>query len=580
MRLPIGYDNFRDLIDKKLDFVDKTFFIKEVLDRISVQVSLIARPRRFGKTLNLSMLRHFLATQVDGKSTEGLFDGLKITEAGDTYMQHHRRYPVIFVTFKDVKEGNYETAYFSVCKQIAVIYHEHHYLLSSDKLTAGEKEVFISILETRATTINISHSLKDLCRYLYEHHGVKPWLLIDEYDTPIHAGYLNNYYNAIIDFIGKLFGAALKTNNYLDRAVITGILRISKESLFSGANNVIAYSMLDKEYSEHFGFTEIEVKKLLTKANLSDHYANIQEWYNGYQIGESTIYNPWSLINCIVREGLLKTYWVNTSGNDLIKYLLACADESVKMNLESIIRNESITEFIDENMVLYDLDKSLRSVWNLLFFSGYLKVVHGEAKRSRTQCELIAPNREVLFLFQDIVRDWLAEPLGEKYLTFLLSLTEGRVEEFADQLQQYLIQTISIFDASGHEPEKFYHGFVLGMMVSLSDTHEVKSNHESGHGRYDVMLIPKDREQLGIILEFKTVRDKKASLKKAAQEAVQQITNREYAAQLQQLNIQNILKIGLAFRGKQVVVLSHREYGVRKRQGVQVDGQGLVDVEQ
>jgi Predicted AAA-ATPase/PD-(D/E)XK nuclease superfamily len=557
MRLPIGYDNFRDLIDKKLDFVDKTLFIKEVLDRISVQVSLIARPRRFGKTLNLSMLRHFLAAQVDGKSTEGLFDGLKITEAGDTYMQHHRRYPVIFVTFKDVKEGNYEAAYFSLCKQIADLYREHQYLLSSDKLTDSEKTVFLSVLETRATVINARSSLKDLCYYLYQHHDTKPWLLIDEYDTPLHTGYLNNYYPSIIEFIRQLFGAALKTNAYLERAIITGILRISKESLFSGMNNIRVYSIFDKIYSEYFGFTEPEVIEILKKYNLNDRSAKIQDWYNGYRIGDTIIYNPWSLVSCIEEGGLLKPYWVNTSSNDLVKHLLARSNKQSKLDLESILHNESITALINENIVFGDLERDSNAVWSLLLFSGYFTPLHRELKDNQFQCELAVPNQEVMSVYRSIVQEWLSEYFGSsEYLKFLLSLTQGRIEEFSDSLQKYLLETISIFDISGRDPEKFYHGFILGMIVSLSNTHEVKSNHESGYGRYDVMLIPKDREQLGIILEFKTVRDKKISLKKAAQEAVQQITNREYAAQLHQLGIQNILKIGLAFRGKQVTILA------------------------
>jgi Predicted AAA-ATPase/PD-(D/E)XK nuclease superfamily len=562
LQLPLGYSDFAEIIEKKFHFVDKTLFIKEILDS-SIQAMLITRPRRFGKTLNLSMLRYFLAPEVSGRPTQHLFQGLKINEMGDAYMQHQGQYPVIFLTLKDIKSNTYEQTYAQISRQIACLYQEHCYLLSSEKLSQYEQEEFLSILEERSTPVTLGYSLCLLCAYLYRHYGAKPWLLIDEYDTPIHAGFLNGYYPDIVQFIRDLFGAALKDNIYLEKAVITGILRISKESLFSGANNVISYSVLDEKYSEYFGFTEAQVEQLLKESQLYDHYPDIREWYNGYQMGQTTIYNPWSLSNCIDRKGLLKLYWVNTSSNDLIRYLLARGDRSLKMYLEAIIAHQSITALIDENMIFGDLEKSSEAIWGLLLFSGYFKVIHAERKEDKMQCELIAPNREILFLYQGIVKDWLSQPLGNtRYLEFLLSLTEGRMAEFTDRLQRYLLETMSIFDATGREPEKFYHGFVLGMMVSLSETHEVKSNHESGYGRYDVMLIPKDREQLGVILEFKTVRDPEMDLKQAAQDALRQIAQRRYAAELQQLGIERILQLGLAFRGKQVAVLAEGDIAV------------------
>jgi hypothetical protein len=560
MHLPIGYDNFGDVIEKKLDFVDKTLFIKEVLDNIGTQVTVVARPRRFGKTLNLSMLQYFLSAEVRGHSTKGLFDGLKIAAAGDAYMQHQGRYPVIFLTFKAVKDPEFESAYESLGKLLSQLYREYKYLLSSEKLSVYDKKAFLSVIEVEATPAAVKTALADLCYYLYQHHGVKAWILIDEYDTFFQTGYLHGYYSEMIELMRGLFGNALKTNPYLERAFITGILRVSKESLFSGANNIIVYSIMDTQYSQHFGFTDTEVKELLEKAHLSNHYDNIRRWYNGYQIGNTIIYNPWSLINCVQNQGLLKPYWVNTSGNDLVKHLLARGSRQLKMDLESVIHNESITALIDENLVFSNLENDKNAIWSLLLFSGYFKVIHVEAKRSHQQCELAVPNLEVLNLYQDIIRGWLAEPLdNNQYLEFLLSLTEGRVEEFEDRLQKYLLETMSIFDASGHEPEKFYHGFVLGMMVSLSDTHEVKSNHESGYGRYDVLLIPKDPEQLGIILEFKTAREKKITLRKAADDALRQINERQYSAELWRQGIHKILKIGLAFRGKHVCVVTEAE---------------------
>lgn len=557
MRLPIGYDSFSAVIQHGLDIVDKSLFIKEVLDNAVIQAMLIVRPRRFGKTLNLSMLRCFLAAEIDGKPTAPLFNGLKIADSGEQYWQHQGKYPVIFITFKDIKFKTFQNTYDHLRSLMAQTYREHEYLLSSPQLTKNEQAAFASILREQANPAAVSKALHDLCYYLQKHFGVKPWLLIDEYDTPIQAGFMHDYYEDIIEFMRGLFGTALKTNNSLERAVITGILRVSKESLFSGVNNLKVYSMFNSEFSEHFGFTEVEVDDILQKSQLGERAAAIREWYNGYRIGETTIYNPWSLVNCVYEKGALKSYWVNTSGNDLIKHLLARGDEQIKMDLESLIRGESITALIDENMVFGDLEKNRSALWSLLLFSGYLKVLHTEQKRGLLQCELVPPNYEVSALFQNVIQGWLAEPIGyEQYLAFLLSLTEGRVEEFTQRLQRYLVETLSIFDASGQNPEKFYHGFVLGMMVSLSETHEVISNRESGYGRYDVMLIPKDPEQLGIILEFKTALEKKVSLKQAAVQAMQQINSRDYENELRRRGIERILKMAMAFRGKQVHVLT------------------------
>jgi len=558
IHLPIGYSNFADVIHNQLDFVDKTLFIKEIFDNIETKVSVITRPRRFGKTLNLSMMRYFLAKQVHGQSTENLFQGLKITEFGDQYMRHQGQYPVIFITLKDLKENTYPLAYANLCFLLSQIYNDHEYLLSSHKINNEEKQIFQAVHTRQASPEIINSSLHLLTKLIYKHSGVKPWLLIDEYDTPIQTAYLNDYYNPMIDLMKKIFSTSLKDNDFLNAAVITGILRVSKESLFSGMNHIKIYSIFDNNYSDCFGFTEEEVKSLLVKAGTTQIYDKIRYWYNGYQIGNSVIYNPWSLVNCLQNEGLLKPYWVNTSDNGLIKYLLSRSNQVIKQDLETIIRGESITSIIDENLIFPDIDKNSLSIWSLLLFTGYLKVTHQEAKDSKIQCELAAPNQEILFLFQDIIREWLTDPLGDEYLNFLLSLTEGRVAEFSDRLQRYLLATISQFDASGQEPEKFYHGLILGMIVCLSETHEIKSNRESGYGRYDVMLIPKDITQLALILEFKSVRDEKSDLRKSAEEALQQIRRQNYAAELFQRGFKNILIMGLAFRGKKVEVFTDK----------------------
>ncbi len=556
MHLPVNSDDFREIIEKKFDFVDKTLWIQEILDEISVTVMAITRPRRFGKTLNLSMLHYFLAAEVDGRKTQGLFDGLKIAALGEKYMQHQGKYPVIFITFKEVRDHDFSIAYSNLINLLHRVYRQHNYLTDSPRLSPAEKEKFKTILERKGSRGDVNSALLDLSYYLYQHHGAKVWLLIDEYDTPIQSAFLNNYYDEVTSLMRSLLGAALKTNPYLERAVITGILRIAKESLFSGLNNIKVYSLLHSKYGEYFGFTEQEVTKLLTKANLNSQAETIRYWYNGYLAGDKVIYNPWSIVNCINEGGALQPYWVNTSSNDLIKRLLTVGDAALKENLELLLSGDAIEALIDENMVFGNLERDQYALWSLLLFSGYLKAIHIErGEGTYLKAQLVPPNYEVYSLYRGIIQEWFTSTLGKSnYDSFLNSLTRGDVEEFTLRLQDCLQDTFSIFDVTGLHPEKFYHGFVLGMMVSLQKTHEIQSNKESGYGRYDVMLIPKDPSKLGIVLEFKTVRDANIPLLEAAQEALQQIIDRNYTQTLRNKGIQQILQLGLAFRHKEVAV--------------------------
>lgn len=561
LRLPIGYDNFGKIREKNLDFVDKTLFIQEILDEITTEVILITRPRRFGKTLNLSMLQHFLAAEVYGCKTKGLFDDLKIAALGSTYMQYQGKYPVIFITLKDVQDHRYETAYAGLTTLLRQVCREHDYLLSSTELSPEEKFNFEEILRNHANEGEIKSALQNLSHYLFKHHGVKPWLLIDEYDTPLQSAFLHGYYEEMISLMRGFLGAALKTNPYLEKAVITGILRISKESLFSGLNNLKVYTVLQQQYSDCFGFTETEVSDLLQRSDLSDQAPAIKHWYNGYLMGNTVIYNPWSIVNCIHEKGLFRPYWVNTSGNDLIKRLLAQGDEKLKENLELLLVEKPICAVLNENMVFSDIDRNQDVLWSLLLLSGYLKAIETEQTEVGTKAILCPPNYEVFLLYRALVQEWFSHPLGyENYTDLLQSLLRGNVEEFNLRLQDCLLQVFSIFDVTGQHPEKFYHGFVLGLVVSLNNTHRVQSNRESGYGRYDVMLIPKDATQLGIVMEFKTVRDDKIDLQQAAQQALQQVIDRHYAETLKGQGITKILQLGLAFRGKTVHVVD-RLYG-------------------
>jgi hypothetical protein len=552
MNFIIGIDDFGEVITEKFNFVDKSLFIKEVMDNSSTKATVITRPRRFGKTLNLSMLHHFLAPEVTQLKTKGMFDRLKIAKAGSTYMDQQGKYPVIFISFKSVTGSTFKTTYEQLWTLIQETYVEHSYLMDSEKLRVNERKAYEDILGREMVNESIlGNALKALSRLLYLHHGVKPWLLIDEYDTPIQSAYFHGYYDEMIELMRGIFGSALKGNTNIHRAMITGILRISKESLFSGVNNLDVFSILSPEYSEHFGFTEAEVDEALKKANL-ENFSEIKAWYNGYHIGNSQIYNPWSIANCINKGGSVRPYWVNTSSNDLIKSSMASASAQVKEKFELILTGKSIEETITENMVFADLKANSDALWSLLLFSGYLTVIKKTPVDTRFNCFLQTPNQEVAALYRDVIRGWFDAPLGaSEYRAFLENLITGRLDLFLKKLKKFLKESSSFFDVKGQHPEKFYHGFVLGLIVSLADTHTVQSNKESGDGRYDVMLIPKDTKQLGLILEFKVAEEGEA-LDVAAEQALKQINECNYETELQQKNIQKILKVGLAFRGKEV----------------------------
>jgi len=419
MQLPIGYDNFAKIIENKLDFIDKSLLIKELLDNV-YEVILITRPRRFGKTLNLSMLEHFFAAQAYGRLTAGLFDGLNISRCGENYLQHQGKYPVIFITFKDIKDGRYESAYANLCQLHSAVYREHEYLLQSDQLSDADKEQFELILRGQPGEEKIRWALKDLCYYLYRHYGERVWLLIDEYDTPLQAAYFHGYLPPMLELMRGIFGSALKTNSYLKKGVLTGILKIAKENLFSGLNNLGAYSLLNSKYGQYFGFTEEEMTDILKKSGLENRSKEIRDWYNGYQVGDIVVYNPWSIAKCVESNGDLQPYWVNTSGNELIKQLLAQSDETVKEDFQQILNEQPIEATINPNIVFNDLGQNRDSLYSLLLLSGYLKAIRCEQQDLEYNCLLSPPNREVFILYRSVIVSWFIDPMTRKgYERFL-----------------------------------------------------------------------------------------------------------------------------------------------------------------
>ncbi len=559
MKLPIGYDNFREIIDQQLTFVDKSLFIKDFIDDNGTKVALITRPRRFGKTLNLSMLHHFFAAEVHGKPTNGLFKGLKIMEQGHPYTQHQGKYPVVSLSFKDVKDSDPNLNYANLKNLLARVFGEYQFLLDSPQVPSDKKKNFEAVLKNEADESRIKTALFDLTSCLYSYYNQGVILFMDEYDTPIQSGYVHGYYPNIVEFMRHFFGAGLKGNPYLHRALLTGILRVSKESLFSGLNNLEVYSLLRSEYSQYFGFTTEEVALLLQESHLDVTLEAIQTWYNGYQVGNTVVYNPWSIVNCIKRQGVLQPYWVNTSDNALIKELLIQSSTSFKHDFEGLMEGNVVEKFLDENFVFPDLKKNPSVVWSLLWMTGYLKVVSSEETLQGTLCQLQIPNQEIKNLYRHIIEQWLSNGKGiEWYNQFLQDLLTGNVTGFEEGLREIMLQTASVHDLA-REPEAFYQGLMLGLTASLDKkNYEKKSNRESGYGRYDIAIIPKDTQHLAILLELKSVKlpkkdkenDLDELLQKEARLALAQIEHHDYQAELQQRGLQDILNIGLAFCGK------------------------------
>jgi hypothetical protein len=555
LKLPIGYDNFGEVRRQGFSLVDKSLLIKDFWED-NAQVALITRPRRFGKSLNLSMLHHFFAASVAGESTQGLFDDLKIAELGETYMRHQGQYPVITLTLKGIKAKTFDQACASLAGVFADLFDEHRVILTNPNISDTRKAEFKQVLSKEASLAVMEKALADLSYCLFTHYGKKPIILIDEYDTPIQSGYLHHYYDDIIDLMRNLFGNALKSNPYLHRAVLTGILRVSKESLFSGLNNIKVYSMFKSEYGQYFGFTEDEVIDLFTQSGLAVELPEVRAWYNGYQIGKYTIYNPWSIVNCIAEKGSLEPYWVNTSGHDVLKQAIAKSGATFKMSMESLLEKIPVMRPVDESFVFADIDKNESALWSLLLASGYLKAISALPEENLMNCSLLFPNNEVAIVYRSMFRGWLSDRMEEgEYQLFLSNLLTGNIEDFTKTLKKFLLESASFFDVKGTHPEKFYHGFVLGLMSSLQDTYTIKSNRESGYGRYDVMLLPKDKAKLGIVLEFKTAEETE-DLTIVAQQALQQVKDKQYEAELKQAGIQSVLKLGLAFKGKDVAVVS------------------------
>lgn len=552
-KLPIGHWDFEKVISDDYYFVDKSLFIKEIIER-GAEVTLIPRPRRFGKTLNMTMLKCFFEKTADSK--QHLFSSLNISQHAES-MKHQGQYPVIFMTFKDTKELGWE----GCCEKIKMVisneFRRHQYLLDTNNLDTKQKSDFKKVVDGSASQAVFENSIKDLSSHLQAYYDRKPIVLIDEYDAPIQAGFINHYYKEVINFMRGVFGSGLKDNPNLHFAVMTGILRVAKESIFSGLNNLKVCSLINNAYSDKFGLLEAEVKVLVDYYQLSNKMEDVKSWYNGYASGDNhTVYNPWSIVNFADNNGKFQPYWLNTSDNAIIKELIEKGSTDLKLDIEQLLAGNPIEKYVNESIVFDSVFSQSDAVWSFLLFSGYLSFDKIYLKEELVFGSLRLPNLEVKSFYKIVILEWLKNNMSMKTYTMMLNaLLTGDINEFKEIFYDIVLKSFSSFDTSGDEPEKFYHAFVLGMLVSLSDQYEVKSNKESGYGRYDVMIIPKNPTMRGVIMEFKkTSSSKKNMLDKAVDEALAQIEDRQYIAELHARGIKTIVKLGIAFHGKNVLV--------------------------
>ncbi len=563
-KLPVGLSDFKQMIEGHYYYVDKSLLLKELIDQ-GAPAMLIPRPRRFGKTLNLSMLRHFFEkTEAD---TSHLFRHLKIWQAGEEYTGKQGKYPVIFLTFKDVKEASWESARNKIKRLIQEEFLRHDYLRKEGNLKAEELNSFNAITNLTSDQSAFEDSIKNLCLYLARAHNQKVILLIDEYDTPIQAGYVNGYYAEIVGFMRNFLSGGLKDNSALEKGVLTGIMRVAKESIFSGLKNLGVFTLLRSEFSTAFGLTEAEVEQALRDFQIAEQYDKIKSWYNGYILGGHVIYNPWSIINYLnSADKKFRPYWLHTSDNALIEQLLTRGGKELRLELESLLAGESIEKPVEENIVFAEVEKREEYLWSFLLFGGYLKCIDtrvDELDPTLTLAQLCIPNLEVRGMFTRLIKNWFHDRIAQEKLRVMLqALVEGKLEDFARLFREMVLQIFSSHDFSG-ESEKVYQAFVIGLLVWLAGRYEVKSNRESGYGRYDVMLIPRDPGAAGIISEFKKVNLKRRETKeRAIAKAFQQIEEKNYAAELQQRGVQQIRKLAIVFKGKQVWV---HEQSVKSR---------------
>ncbi|MEE1495284.1 MAG: AAA family ATPase [Anaerostipes hadrus] len=555
--ISIGKQDFVSLRENHYFYIDKTDFIRQWWENAD-DITLITRPRRFGKTLNMNMLNCFFSRQYEKRGD--LFKGLSIW-TDQRYQRLQGSYPVIFISFADVKQNNYKDAIQKIKNIIVDVYRQHRYLNKEDCFTENEKQQMMEITE-KMDDVTAQDALKNLSSYLNLLYGKKVLIFLDEYDTPMQEAYINGYWDEFTGFMRGLFNATFKTNPYLERAVMTGITRVSKESVFSDLNNLTVITTTSDQYANCFGFTEEEVFKSLDQFGMSDKKQIVKQWYDGFSFGPfKDIYNPWSITNYL-KEKKLRPYWASTSSNGLISKLLQSASANMKTQLEELLNGKQIIVNFDEQIIFGQLEQDENAVWSLLVASGYLKVEEIEYKGMTLEpwYHLAITNLETISMFSNMFKGWFATA-SANYNEFIKAMLGGNVKAMNLYMNDIALATFSSFDVGKHfsqrsQPERFYHGFVLGLLVEVRDLYEIRSNRESGYGRYDVMLIPKTKKNDGVILEFKVKESEEKTLEETVQMALAQIESKKYDAELLELGVskEHIRHYGFAFEGKKVLI--------------------------
>lgn len=556
--LPVGISDFR-LASTEYYYVDKTMMIKEFLDERPM-VSLFTRPRRFGKTLNMDMFRTFF--EKTEEDTSVYFKDKKIWQCGKKYRDYQGKYPVIFITFKDVKRETWEETYDQISEIIKQEFERHREILNSSRCTKYEKTYFTAVTEGQADSTDMMMSLQRLSQMLDEHYGIPPIIIIDEYDTPIQQGYMSGFYDEVILFMRNLFSGGLKDNRHLSYGFLTGILRVAKESIFSGLNNLVINSVLDYRYSQYFGFTPEEVREIARYYRAEEKYDELCDWYDGYLFGTSEIFNPWSVINYFRNHCQPKAYWQSTGSNDIIGEVLKNADTDIYDHLNLLLQGKSFLTYIDTGVIYPQIRNNPSSVYSFLLVAGYLKVIKTDLSFGGDyMCEVALPNKEISFVYNKEILQKLTDMIPQSSAIGIQeALYSGDAERLQKEMGRLLLQSVSCYDTAG---ENFYHGFVLGLCAMMEDRYDISSNKESGEGRYDIQLMPRQKNMPGILIELKAAKNLSGEkLRQLSKEALEQIHTRKYDADMMR-SMKLVLKYGVAFSGKKVEISTDPQPGTQ-----------------